>query len=32
MSSATPLVDGYIIVVKHGESVPIAADYFFEYQ
>ena len=32
MNSATPLVGGYIIVVKHGESVPIAAYYFFEYQ
>ena len=32
MKAATPLVDGYIIVIKHGESVPIATDYFFEYQ
>jgi len=32
MNSATPLFDGYINVVKHGDVTPIAADYFFDYQ
>jgi hypothetical protein len=31
-TSAVTAADGYINVVKHGENVPIAADYLFEYQ
>jgi hypothetical protein len=31
-TSAVSAADGYINVVKHGENVPIAADYFFDYQ